>query len=142
MALNTRDIEQKVEALIKSVSSKVDDISKRAVEIPKFSEIKSKEVLYESYGKVVQEYDELTRLAVRVSSLRVNLNEFKALVDADLALTPSMKVMYAKPLLKGRERLLEYYDILMLYKNNLDKALYFYNSAQYILGSSRFEEFN
>ena len=131
-----------VNQLTADINEVVNTIINNKITIPKFKDIKSKDQLYSSYGKIVEDHDYVTRKLILISKASLDLDTFKEELDQGAYLTIAAKAKTFKIIKEGKEKLKEFTGILTIYKDNLTAVLRFYGSAQYILGSTRFEEYS
>lgn len=136
------DINSLIETVTNQFEGLVSKILETKIVIPSYRELTTKEKLFSSYGKIIEEFDQVTQKSIMIQKAVLDIERLKEVVDKSPLYTIVEKTRVTKAVISGKDKLKNYLNIVNTYKDNLANVLRFYGSVQYMLGSPRFEGYN
>lgn len=130
-------INDKIDRLVEELREEKDKFLDNEVYVPDWEEVQKKKVLYESYAEVTRRNDELNRVLTKLGTTILAIKDLKNSLQIDDDMPPRLIKKIRNNLDNKLDKLFSYRKALSNEKDSYDTALRFFNSAQYILGSTR-----
>lgn len=134
---NVEIINKKISKIVDKLENEKDKFLEHEVYVPDWQEVQKKKVLYESYAEVVRRNDELNRILTTLGSTILAVKDLKNSLRISDDMPPRLMKKVRNNLDDELDKLFSYRKVLTNEKDSYDTALRFFNSAQYILGSTR-----
>ena len=130
-------INKKIDKLVEEMEEEKDEFLSVEVYIPDWEEVQKKKVLYESYATVTRRNDELNRILTKLGTTIIAIKDLKNSLRISEDMPPRLIKKIRNNLDDKLDKLFSFRKALSNEKDSYDTALRFFNSAQYILGSTR-----